>query len=687
MKILVTGGAGFIGSHFVRTLLSGGYPPFANSSVVVLDKLTYAGNLANLDPVREHPRLAFVEGDILDVRLVDSLVDDVDAVVHFAAESHVDRSIAGAADFVLTNVAGTQTMLDASLRHGVDRFLHVSTDEVYGSIERGSWPETHPLEPNSPYSASKASSDLIARSYGRTHGLDVVITRCSNNYGPYQFPEKVIPLFVTNLMDGLPVPLYGDGLNVRDWLHVDDHCRGIALVLDKGRGGEIYNIGGGTELSNRELTEQLLAACDAGWDQVQFVEDRKGHDRRYSVDITKITEELGYAPAVSFSHGLAEDGAVVSRKPELVGATESARSARSMTRWLVTGAGGMLGLDVLAALADRDVVACTRLDLDVTDAEAVQTTIDQTRPDVVVNCAAWTAVDEAEEHEDTAFSVNAVGPANLARACAMRSAALVHVSTDYVFDGLARSPYAEDSPLHPRSAYGRTKAAGEWAVRAILPCAVVDRTDSVAVRRWWAELRAHHDPVGVDQGDGRRRRRPERATNMVGRARPSDRAPRRLRCAGRRLSLHHIGPDDMARIGARRLRRTRCGSGPGSPDHDRSVSQAGTPPGLLGSESIKRAAERVFPPCRTGATRWLRPSTCFAARRSSRDTLHSPPAALYVGLRSATVLRRPWVKGRASSQPAIRCRFQDRAGECRAPGSVSRPPSTGKTPWRHPSAP
>jgi dTDP-glucose 4,6-dehydratase len=304
MKILVTGGAGFIGSHFVRTLLSGGYPPFADSSVVVLDKLTYAGNLANLDPVREHPRFAFVEGDILDVRLVDSLVDDVDAVAHFAAESHVDRSIAGAADFVLTNVAGTQTMLDASLRHGVDRFLHVSTDEVYGSIERGSWLETHPLEPNSPYSASKASSDLIARSYSRTHGLDVVITRCSNNYGPYQFPEKVIPLFVTNLMDGLPVPLYGDGLNVRDWLHVDDHCRAIALVLDKGRGGEIYNIGGGTELSNRELTEQLLAACDAGWEQVQFVEDRKGHDRRYSVDITKITEELGYAPAVSFSHGL-----------------------------------------------------------------------------------------------------------------------------------------------------------------------------------------------------------------------------------------------------------------------------------------------------------------------------------------------------------------------------------------------
>jgi len=268
MKILVTGGAGFIGSHFVRTLLAGGYPPFADSTVVVLDKLTYAGNLANLDPVRDHPAFTFVEGDILDVRLVDELLSEADAVVHFAAESHVDRSILGAADFVMTNVVGTQTLLDASLRHDLERFVHVSTDEVYGSIDSGSWPESHPLEPNSPYSASKASSDLIARSYARTHGLDVVITRCSNNYGPYQFPEKVIPLFVTNLIDGLPVPLYGDGLNMRDWLHVDDHCRGIALVLDRGRPGEVYNIGGGTELSNRELTERLragsLRAASAG---------------------------------------------------------------------------------------------------------------------------------------------------------------------------------------------------------------------------------------------------------------------------------------------------------------------------------------------------------------------------------------------------------------------------------------
>ena len=229
-----------------------------------------------------------------------------DAVVHFAAESHVDRSITGASDFVVTNVLGTQTLLQAALNAGVSRFVHVSTDEVYGSIPEGSWDETRPLEPNSPYSASKAGSDLLARAYARTFGMEVCITRCSNNYGPHQFPEKVIPLFVTNLMDGLQVPLYGEGLNVRDWLHVDDHCRGINLVLAKGRAGETYNIGGGTELTNVELTERLLAAMGVGWEMVRRVEDRKGHDLRYSVDITKISDELGYAPQVPFEQGLAD---------------------------------------------------------------------------------------------------------------------------------------------------------------------------------------------------------------------------------------------------------------------------------------------------------------------------------------------------------------------------------------------
>jgi dTDP-glucose 4,6-dehydratase len=302
----VTGAAGFIGSNYARRALSGDYPGLAEAELVVLDKLTYAGNRANLAPVEDSPRLRFVEGDILDVALVDDLVGHVDQVVHFAAESHVDRSITGARDFVMTNVVGTQTLLDAALRHGIEKFVHVSTDEVYGSIDDGSWPETHPVAPNSPYSASKASSDLLALSYVATHGLPVCVTRCSNNYGPYHFPEKLIPLFVTNLIDGLAVPLYGDGLNVRDWLHVDDHCRGIELVREGGRPGEVYNIGGGTELSNKELTQLLLDACGADWSSVEHVEDRKGHDRRYSVDITKISRELGYEPRVPFEQGLAD---------------------------------------------------------------------------------------------------------------------------------------------------------------------------------------------------------------------------------------------------------------------------------------------------------------------------------------------------------------------------------------------
>ncbi|WP_199434034.1 dTDP-glucose 4,6-dehydratase [Qaidamihabitans albus] len=306
MRVLVTGGAGFIGSHYVRQALSGEYATLRDAEIVVLDKLTYAGCEDNLAPVADNPRLRFVRGDICDAAAVAKVMAGVDLVVHFAAESHVDRSIAGSADFVLTNVVGTQTLLQAALNAGVGRFVHVSTDEVYGSIEQGSWSEDHALEPNSPYSASKASSDLLARSFHRTYGLPVCVTRCSNNYGPYQFPEKVIPLFVTNLLDGEPVPLYGDGLYVRDWLHVDDHCSGIQLVVDGGRAGETYNIGGGTELTNRELTQRLLSAVGAGWEMVRPVEDRKGHDRRYSVDITKIRTELGYRPRIDFDTGLAD---------------------------------------------------------------------------------------------------------------------------------------------------------------------------------------------------------------------------------------------------------------------------------------------------------------------------------------------------------------------------------------------
>lgn len=305
MRVLVTGGAGFIGSHFVRQLLSGAYPDLGATRTVVLDKLTYAGNPANLDAVAGHPDLEFVRGDICDQALVRRLMEGTGLVVHFAAESHVDRSIESSEAFVRTNVEGTRVLLQAAVEAGVGRFVHVSTDEVYGSIAEGSWPEDHPLSPNSPYAATKAASDLLALAYHRTHGLSVCVTRCSNNYGPYQYPEKVVPLFATNLLDGLQVPLYGDGGNSREWLHVDDHCRGVALVALRGRPGEIYNIGGGTELTNTELTDRLLGLCGADRSAVRRVADRLGHDRRYSVDISKARDEIGYAPRVGIAEGLA----------------------------------------------------------------------------------------------------------------------------------------------------------------------------------------------------------------------------------------------------------------------------------------------------------------------------------------------------------------------------------------------
>ena len=273
---------------------------------MLLDALTYSGRRENLVGVVGDSRVRFVHGSINDADLVDELLQGTHSVLHLAAESHVDRSIAGAAPFFVTNVLGTQQLLESSRRGGVQKFVHVSTDEVYGSINKGSWKEDHILAPNSPYSASKAGSDLAALAYCTTFGLDVSVTRCSNNYGPRQFPEKMIPLFVTNLIDGLKVPLYGDGLNVRDWLHVDDHCRGILKVLVAGRAGEIYNIGGGTELTNREMTTRLIRLCEFDEAMIEPVADRLGHDRRYSVDCGKISSELGYKPEVDFEQGLAE---------------------------------------------------------------------------------------------------------------------------------------------------------------------------------------------------------------------------------------------------------------------------------------------------------------------------------------------------------------------------------------------
>jgi dTDP-glucose 4,6-dehydratase len=303
LRLLITGGAGFIGSNFLRMIAKSEIQGF--SQVTVIDKLTYAGVIENLNLSSEILNYKFIKGDICNEVVVRELINECDAVINFAAETHVDRSILGSVDFINTNIVGVQVLLDAVKNaNKAIRFLQISTDEVYGSIQVGAWDEECSLKPNSPYSASKASGDLLVRAYGRTHDLDVVITRCSNNYGTHQFPEKLIPLFITNILEEKKVPVYGDGQNIRDWVHVDDHCYGIYAALMNGKSGEVYNIGGNNELTNLEITELILAEMKRDKTSIEFVEDRKGHDFRYSVNWTKISSELGYKPRIKFEDGL-----------------------------------------------------------------------------------------------------------------------------------------------------------------------------------------------------------------------------------------------------------------------------------------------------------------------------------------------------------------------------------------------
>ncbi len=516
MRLVVTGGAGFIGSAVCRHMIGE-----TDTEVINLDSLTYAANLRSLVTIENHRRYKFIRGDIGDQSLIDEMLRrfEPDAVMHLAAESHVDRSITNSNNFIQTNIIGTYTLLECVRRYweGLPearrrsfRFLHVSTDEVYGSLgPQGTFSETTPYGPNSPYAASKASSDHLVNAWHHTYGLPVLITNCSNNYGPYHFPEKLIPLVTINALEEKALPVYGKGDNIRDWLYVEDHARALDLVLRRGAPGEKYNIGGRNERTNLEVVEAICGRLDevmpatsvaSRRDLITFVADRPGHDRRYAIDASKLESELGWRAQEDFESGLRktvdwylanEDwwrplraGVYGGERLGLLNGVAPSRQASSRKTEqhpiLIIGRHGQ----VASALDARGFGLLPHVALDhevanLTDAEALTRAFVTHRPRLVINAAAYTAVDKAEGEPDLAFAVNRDGPAHLARLCAAAGIPLIHLSTDYVFDGAKRGPYVEDDPVAPLNVYGASKAAGEAAIRAELPEHVILRTSWV----------------------------------------------------------------------------------------------------------------------------------------------------------------------------------------------------------------
>lgn len=506
MRIMVTGGAGFIGSAVCRHLVSKG-----EDFVLNLDALTYAGNLQSLTSIANHPNYTFLKADIREEESVFEAMREhqIDAVMHLAAESHVDRSIDGPDIFLETNVIGTGRMLSAARRYWdtlpsdrqeTFRFHHVSTDEVYGDLpfDSGIFTEETPYQPSSPYSASKAASDHLVRAWFHTYGLPVVLSNCSNNYGPFHFPEKLIPLVTLNALEGRELPVYGKGENIRDWLFVEDHARALETVLKRGVPGETYNIGGRSERTNIDVVRAICAILDnerplAGdrsySDQIRFVTDRPGHDRRYAIDPGKIERELGWKPEQSFESGLEKtvrwflDNAWWWEPIRKADGGERRGTIDAVSnkplRIVVTGREGQ----VARALAERcsnelryELIHASRPEFDFRYPEGLAEAIAALEPDLVVNAAAYTAVDKAESEPELAMTINAKSAGEIARGAALAGAPIVQISTDYVFDGSLDRPYREDDPVAPLGVYGKTKLAGENAVRDANPLHFILRT-------------------------------------------------------------------------------------------------------------------------------------------------------------------------------------------------------------------